>query len=285
METDTLSFSLDKANDTALIESNSANNSSRLALQGGYSYYRSKAFNSSISVNPLIASASALFSIATTLMQVTTLPDPSKLHQDLAHEIRAFETNAHKEGYRSNVILAARYVLCSFIDEILLNADWANTEWANSNIWKQQTLLQTFHDEDWGGERFFVILERSYEDPKLYIDLLELLYICLSLGFSGKYEQREHGQAELTQITDQLYKFIRQERGEFFKSLHIVNETSNTPLLPAKKYQQHTWWPTTLVTTILMLVTFISFNHTLKSSAAPIYKAFDNLLNNTGTDS
>jgi type IV/VI secretion system ImpK/VasF family protein len=284
METETLSFSLDKTNESALIEPPSALNSSRLALLGSYSYYRSKAFNSTVGINPLITSASVLFSIATTLMQISTLPDPRQLHQDLSHEIRAFETKAHKEGYRSTVILAARYVLCTFIDEILLKADWANTEWANSNIWKEQTLLQTFHDEDWGGEKFFVILERSFEDPALYLDLLELLYLCLNLGFNGKYQQWDNGRTELVKISDHLYKFIRQERGEFYKNLLIAHASEGKPLLPSNHYQQHAWWPTSLVTVILILATFISFNQTLKITAAPITQALEKLLINTHTE-
>jgi type VI secretion system protein ImpK len=42
------------------------------------------------------------------------------------------------------------------------------------------------HREAWGGEKFFELLDRTSQDPARHIDLLELQYLCLALGFAGK---------------------------------------------------------------------------------------------------
>ena len=54
-----------------------------------------------------------------------------------------------------------------------------------------------FHKEAQGGEKFFEILERLRAEPDRYIDLIELLYVCLALGYEGKYRARPSGQRRL----------------------------------------------------------------------------------------
>ncbi|PJW96372.1 hypothetical protein CWI54_27535, partial [Escherichia coli] len=60
--------------------------------------------------------------------------------------------------------------------------------WANKNEWSKQSLLVHFHNEAWGGEKVFILLERLIREPKRYQDLLEFLWLCLSLGFRGRYK-------------------------------------------------------------------------------------------------
>lgn len=52
-----------------------------------------------------------------------------------------------------------------------------------------------FHNEAWGGEKVFILLERLMREPKRYQDLLEFLYICFSLGFRGRYKVAAQDQA------------------------------------------------------------------------------------------
>ena len=51
--------------------------------------------------------------------------------------------------------LVARYVLCTFVDNAVLN-----TPWGAQSDWASQSLLVMFHKEVSGGEKFFEILER-----------------------------------------------------------------------------------------------------------------------------
>ncbi len=62
-----------------------------------------------------------------------------------------------------------------------------NTPWGAQSDWSTQSLLVTFHREAAGGEKFFQILDRVSGEPQRYRALLELLYVCLALGFEGKY--------------------------------------------------------------------------------------------------
>ena len=48
--------------------------------------------------------------------------------------------------------------------------------------------LTYFHNETWGGEKVYILLDKLLAEPKRYIDLLEFIYICFSLGFRGRYK-------------------------------------------------------------------------------------------------
>jgi type VI secretion system protein ImpK len=106
-------------------------------------------------------------------------------------------------------VLASRYVLCTFLDEIVLG-----TPWGNQCNWVSKTLLNSFHNEGWGGEKFYLILDRLLQEPHKNIELLELLYACLALGFEGKLRVQEGGRAELDRIQTNLYGVIRSCRGD-----------------------------------------------------------------------
>jgi len=112
------------------------------------------------------------------------------------------------------MVLASRYVLCTLLDEIVLA-----TPWGNQSAWTSQTLLNAFHNEGWGGEKFFLILDRLLQEPHKNVDLLELQYVCLALGFEGKMRVKEGGRAELDRIQTNVYNVIRSVRGEFEQDL------------------------------------------------------------------
>jgi len=49
--------------------------------------------------------------------------------------------------------------------------------------------------------------------------MLELMYLCMSLGFEGKYRVLPRGMLELEAVRDSLYRQIRQLRGDVPREL------------------------------------------------------------------
>src|SRR5438477_9511627 len=94
----------------------------------------SQVFDIQCAVNPLVAAAAPLLTIATQLREQQQSPD-SSLHQALCQEIKIFENKARSYSYRSPFVLAARYFLCALIDEVILN-----TTWGKDSVWKSQHL-------------------------------------------------------------------------------------------------------------------------------------------------
>ena len=110
-------------------------------------------------------------------------------------DVQAVEQLLQEQGYEPGVIISFRYILCTFIDEAALGNGWSN-----KNEWIKQSLLVHFHNEAWGGEKVFILLERLIREPKRYQDLLEFLWICFSLGFRGRYKVAAQEQGEFEQI-------------------------------------------------------------------------------------
>ncbi|BAP77195.1 DotU family type IV / VI secretion systemprotein [Pseudomonas sp. MT-1] len=162
-----------------------------------------------ISLNPLVAAASSLLSEVVRLKHSYEGEDLLALNQRLSRELKLFEHRALHDGAESSQVMAARYVLCTAIDEAVVT-----TPWGNESEWSQMSLLSSFHNETFGGEKFFQLLERLSRNPVKHLPMLELMYLCLSLGFEGKYRVMPRGMLELEAVRDSLYRQIRQLRGD-----------------------------------------------------------------------
>lgn len=74
----------------------------------------------------------------------------------------------------------ARYALVYWIDEVLINSSWSY-----SGAWRDQILEWDFYQERLGGEQFY---DKAREAESLTsTDPLEVFYLCVALGFQGKY--------------------------------------------------------------------------------------------------
>jgi type VI secretion system protein ImpK len=236
-------------------------------------YYRSKVFNTTIGINALIAAASPLFSLACFLSENTQQVDPYTLYQDLQHEIKAFENHAKQQHYRSETILVTRYLLCAFLDEIIQYSPWGKTI-----DWSAYSLLVFFHQEHSGEERFFAILDRLSHDPELHVDLLELIYLCLALGFYGKYRHDPENKQHIEKITLRLFECIRHERIDLKKEIHISPQEEIRPV-PAKF--QFPLWLVASFTLALLLTTYSGFSYMLSNNAQTLYQQINTLTNPT----
>lgn len=183
------------------------------SLPRAQSYYRSKAFISQNGVNPLLAAAAPLFFLGEKFHCLESPVNALALRNDLLHELNAFEQQAQGYGYRANAIQATRFVICLWLDEMALH-----TTWGRESDWPKQPLVEHSEKEH---QSFFLILNHSLQDPATHIDLLELLYLCLSLGFEGEYRYLDRGYIKLAEIRDHLFHTIEKQRGEVYKVLRI----------------------------------------------------------------
>jgi len=158
--------------------------------------------------NPLLHAAVPLLVLAGRLRSQAVQTDIANLRAQAVNEMRTFEDRLRVAAVPAEDAMAARYALCTVIDEAVLNTPWgAQSDWAG------QSLLVTFHRESGGGDKFFRVLERVSGEPARYIALLELLHVCLALGFEGRYRLDEHGPAHLAEVRQNLYRVIQTVRG------------------------------------------------------------------------
>ena len=106
--------------------------------------------------NPIIGAAVSLLLVVAQLRNTASHPDVFGLRTSLIEEIKKFELEIKNQGVTGEQAQAARYALCTLLDETVLNMPWG----CNS-IWSTQSLLVFFHKEAWGGEKFFLILKKK----------------------------------------------------------------------------------------------------------------------------
>jgi type VI secretion system protein ImpK len=158
--------------------------------------------------NPLINNASTLLAVTAKLRKLLSHDNPQELQRQLADEIRQFDARCRAAQLPPEQIVTARYVLCTAIDEAVMN-----TPWGASSGWSQHSLLSMFHNETFGGEKFFNILDKLLQNPGQHADSLELIYLLISLGFEGKYKLDPRGRDQLEMIREKTYRSIENLRG------------------------------------------------------------------------
>jgi type VI secretion system protein ImpK len=163
--------------------------------------------------NPLLRAANPLLELALPLRRLTTHPDLDALRTQLIQMMRRFEADGRSFGVPDAQLGPARYCLCTFIDEAIAATPWG------AGVWGRRSLLVTFHNEASGGERLFVILQRLVQTPAVDIDLLELIYVMLALGFDGRYRLIDGGKTQLDVIRERLEQVIRTQRGTIERAL------------------------------------------------------------------
>jgi type VI secretion system protein ImpK len=169
---------------------------------------------SSTAVNPLLRLAVPLLLLSSRLRGQVASADAGSLQAQCVQGIRAFDERARKAGVSADDVIAARYALCTVIDEAVLA-----TPWGSQSAWPQESLLLIFHKERKGGEKFFEILEQLLRDAGHHREVLEVYYACLALGFEGRYALDPRGPARLSEIRQDLYRRIEQLGGGFEPSL------------------------------------------------------------------
>ena len=162
-----------------------------------------------VGLNPLEQAAGPLLALLTRLRNTIAHSAPASLRAQLLAYLRQFETRAEAAGVVRNEVLLARYALCTALDEAVLS-----TPWGSASDWSRQSLLITVHNEAWGGEKVFQLMEHCLQSPRERLNLLELLYLCTSLGFEGRYRVMNDGRGQLEALRERTAAAIRSARGE-----------------------------------------------------------------------
>ena len=160
-----------------------------------------------IGVNPLVAAAAPLLQLLARLRNTLNQPDPGDLLDRAVREMRDFEQRVRDLGLPVELLRPAHYALCASLDDVVLNTPWGST-----GIWNARSLVSTFHQEVRSGERFFDLLSQMRQNPGKFLAVIELMYLCMSLGFQGQYRLSPRGPAELDRLREETYALIVRQR-------------------------------------------------------------------------
>jgi type VI secretion system protein ImpK len=222
------------------------------------------------SLNPLVQAAAPLLSAAPRLRATLRHPNPAALREQLVESVKRFESVARARGLPNEQVVAARYILCTLLDESA-----SSTPWGGSGAWSSQSLLVHFHNEAWGGEKVFQLLTRLVENPTQHRNLLELVYAALSLGFEGRYKVMNDGKAQLDSVRERLAAKLRELAGPAERTLSP--QWQGVAAAPARLSDGVPLWAVAAVLAGALLALFLVLRLTLNAQTDATFTALQTI--------
>jgi type VI secretion system protein ImpK len=145
--------------------------------------------------SPMAAAAMPLLQLLARLRTTAHQPDPADLYQRTVREINTFDQRARDAGVPAEQVRSAHYALCVSIDEVVLN-----TPWGGASDWAKRPLAVALHQDSSEGGKFFELLARLRQTPEKFMPVIEIMYLCLSLGVMGRYRNAPGGASEVDRV-------------------------------------------------------------------------------------
>ncbi len=157
-------------------------------------------------LNDLIEAANPILAAVPQIRHALRHPDPAGLRVRLREQLDGFERRARALRVGDEALYVARFALCALLDDAAAATPWGRD-------WLTQGLVAELHDDaGGGGDKFFALLDQITANPAGYPDLLEFFYVCLALGFEGRYRGGEGGRIALAQIRTKLFEQMSAQR-------------------------------------------------------------------------
>jgi len=141
------------------------------------------------------------------LLRSGTAPhSAAEFNQRVDGFLSQFERHAKNFGKPAEAIQHSMYAFCALLDEIILCSTFKIRD-----DWERNPLQLRLFGDHLAGEGFFDRLENLRYDPQKNLEILEVFYTCLLLGFQGKYLLE--GTEKLGFLTGRLNQEITTLRG------------------------------------------------------------------------
>jgi type VI secretion system protein ImpK len=125
-----------------------------------------------------------ILSLGAQLAEARDLPAPDVLKRRIAMLLEDMEKRALEYNLPKRDIDDVKYAIVAFIDEQIFRAPWGGRQ-----EWMLEPLQFVYFGENTAGEGFFQRLAQLEQEPQR-LHVLQVYYLCLSLGFQGKYAVR-----------------------------------------------------------------------------------------------
>jgi type VI secretion system protein ImpK len=136
------------------------------------------------------------------------LQGSDSFRQRIKDALKDIGDKASRRGYDREMVEDASFAVVAFLDEVILSSHGSGqAHWARKNL--QEELF----NQRSAGEFFFKRLEelRAHHDSSQLAETLEVYYLCLLLGYEGRYAAGS--KAELHLMMDNLREKIERVLG------------------------------------------------------------------------
>jgi type VI secretion system protein ImpK len=133
-------------------------------------------------VETLTTLCTDLFLIAIKMKDVQGLGETASLRKLILYYLTQFEKNCLVIKSNPQIIAASKYALVAMLDETVLSCPGEARD-----LWLSNPLQLELFGDNIAGEAFYTKLNTLLDKPEENRDALEVYYMCLSLGYLGKY--------------------------------------------------------------------------------------------------
>lgn len=160
--------------------------------------------------NGLVNAFSPLLEFAPELESALPPDNPEALRTRLLDELVRARDAAVATGFPLTRADQAAWVVAALLDDLALN-----TPWGGASAWPRQPLVVMLRGDVDAGTQFFTRLEELERNPNQDREQLELQYLCLALGFRGKYRvPGRAGDRSLNAVRVAAARFLRNADAE-----------------------------------------------------------------------
>jgi len=146
-----------------------------------------------------------LFLIIIRMREAEDLGDPASLRKLIGYFLDLFEKNCAAIGMAADSIGEAKYAIVALMDETVLSVPGSCRD-----FWISRPMQLDYFGDNIAGQEIYEKLQRLLLQPENKKDVLEVYYLCLALGFEGKY--RIANPEERIAIMDDLGRKLRRTR-------------------------------------------------------------------------
>ncbi len=140
------------------------------------------------SSNDLVTFAGPIFDLILRLRAGIIQPS-NELRSQIGRLLKDFEDRALRYRHRESVIQVAKFGLAAFVDEAVLTNNFSLRE-----EWEKYPIQLEHFGEQLAGDKFYEKLEAMLRQTDVTADAVEIYYVCMLLGFKGKYAVYEKEQ-------------------------------------------------------------------------------------------
>lgn len=154
--------------------------------------------------NPLVRAFAALLGIAPELQRAVAPDNPDVLRTRLHDNLTQARDAAVSMGVPLTRADQGAWFVGALLDDVAIN-----TPWGGSSGWPHQPLVASMYGHVDSGERFYDLAEELLRYPERDPQLLELVFLCLSLGFRGKHRiSGPAGEADIARMRAQMARVL-----------------------------------------------------------------------------
>ncbi len=131
--------------------------------------------------NDLVTFAGPTFDLILRLKAGIVAPS-NELRPQVAAMLEDFEKRAERYRFNHKIVQVAKFALASFVDETVLTNNFPLRD-----EWEKYPLQLEYFGEQLAGNKFFDKLNAMLKQIDQTKDAVEIYYVCMLLGFKGRY--------------------------------------------------------------------------------------------------